>query len=100
MLLLTQVCAHKQQLADELSQLTGKHKVLQQDKDKLDAELFSLKPAHTELEQMHDKVKAELESTKAALQKSQEARVHAEVGRLLLFTFDGRFFVLTVYDMC
>jgi hypothetical protein len=75
-----QVCAHKQQLADELSQLTGKHKQLQQEREALHTELLTLKPAHAELQQMHDKAKAELQNTKAALQKSQEARVHAEVG--------------------
>lgn len=73
------MCAHKQQLADELTQLTGKHKQLQQDKEAADTELSTLKPAHAELTQMHDKAKAELQSTKTALQKSQEARVHAEV---------------------
>lgn len=77
---LLQVCAHKQQLADELSQLTGKHKQLQADKEAADTELSTLKPAHDELQQMHSKATAELQSTKTALQKSQEARVHAEVG--------------------
>lgn len=76
-----QVCAHKQQLADELSQLTGKHKQLQADKEAADTELSTLKPAHSELQQMHEKAKTELQNTKTALQKSQEARVHAEVSK-------------------
>lgn len=74
-----QVCALKQQVAEELSELTGKHKHLQQDKEAVDSELSALKPAHAELQQIHNKVGAELQSTKAALQKSQDARVHAEV---------------------
>lgn len=77
--LVLQVCAHKQQLADELSQLTGKHKQLQADKEAAETELSTLKPARAELQQMHEKAKVELQNTKTALQKSQEARVHAEV---------------------
>lgn len=77
--MLQQVCAHKQQLADELSQLTSKHKQLQADKEAADTELSTLKPAHAELQQMHEKATTELQNTKTALQKSQEARVHAEV---------------------
>jgi chromosome segregation ATPase len=78
-MLMLQACAHKQQLSDELSQLTGKHKQLQADKEAADTELSTLKPAHAELQQMHEKAKTELQNTKTALQKSQEARVHAEV---------------------
>jgi chromosome segregation ATPase len=75
-----QLSAERQSLADELSQLHTSHKQLQEQKDVVDTELGSLKPAHAELQQMHDKVSSELQSTKDSLQKSQEARVRAEVG--------------------
>jgi septal ring factor EnvC (AmiA/AmiB activator) len=74
-----QLSAERQSLADELSQLHTSHKQLQEQKEALDTELGSLKPAHAELQQMHDKASSELQSTKEALQKSQEARVRAEV---------------------
>jgi len=82
-MLMLQVSTHKQQLAEELSQLASKHKQLQEGKEAVDTELSTFKPAHAELQQMHDKAKAELQSTKTALQKSQEARVHAEVSVLV-----------------
>jgi septal ring factor EnvC (AmiA/AmiB activator) len=74
-----QLSAERQSLADELSQLHTSHKQLQEQKEALDTELGSLKPAHAELQQMHNKASSELQSTKEALQKSQEARVRAEV---------------------
>jgi ElaB/YqjD/DUF883 family membrane-anchored ribosome-binding protein len=79
-----QVSTHRQQLADELAQLTGKHKLLQAHREAADAELSALKPAHAELQQMHEKARTELQNNKTALQKSQEARVHAEVGDYVL----------------
>lgn len=74
-----QVCAERQGIADQLSQLHASHKQLQQQKEELDTELGTLKPAHAELKQMHHKASSELQGTKDALQKSQEARVRAEV---------------------
>jgi esterase/lipase len=80
-----QVSTHRQQLADGLAQLTGKYKQLQADQEAADTELSTLKPAHAELQQMHEKAKTELQNIKTALQKSQEARVHAEVGGCVLW---------------
>lgn len=66
-------------MADELSQLHGAHKALAAAKEAVDDELGALRPAHAELRGMHDKAASELATTKAALAKSQEARVFAEV---------------------
>jgi len=75
-------------MADDLAQLQAAHKKLHQDKDELKTELDTLKPAHAELKQMHDRTSLELQSTKTSLHKSQEARVHAEVGHQLWLTPD------------
>lgn len=77
--LLLQVSSDNQKLTSELSQLHSSHKQLKEEKEATDTELSTLQPAHAELKQMHDKVSSELQTVKTALQKSQEARVRAEV---------------------
>lgn len=66
-------------LSDDLAQLHTSHKQLQLEKEVLDTQLGTLQPAHAELRQLYDSTISELQTTKAALQKAQEARVHAEV---------------------
>lgn len=78
--LFLQVCAENHNLSNELSQLRSSHKQLKEEKETMDTQLSTLQPAHAELQQMHDKVSIELQDTKISLQKSQEARVRAEVG--------------------
>jgi regulator of replication initiation timing len=77
-----QVSADKATLDKELAKLQATHKQVAAAKAALEEELTALKPAHAQLQAAHTKATTELQTTQASLQKSEAARVYAEVRRM------------------
>jgi chromosome segregation ATPase len=73
------VSADKATLDKELTKLQATHKQVAAAKAALEEELTALKPAHAQLQAAHTKATTELQATQASLQKSEAARVYAEV---------------------
>ena len=74
-----QVVAAEAAHVKELSTLNAELKEVKDARQALEDKLGALEPAHEELKQEHQKTSTTLKSTQASLQKSEEARVYAEV---------------------